>query len=432
MHFKIFTTADLHLGKKSSSIPSSLVESSSSFTWHRLVEWSIDNEADAVVLAGDIIDRDNRFFEAIGPIQQGFRRLKEAEIPVVMVAGNHDFDVLPDIIQSGEFDNVHLLGEKGTWEVKIIETGNGPVQFLGWSFPSQYIREDPLLQLTESKPDLNPNLPTIGVLHGDITDSKSKYAPLGMNNLIIDPVHVWVLGHVHIPGKYRNADPLVLYPGSPHSLNSKETGAHGPSLLTIEGRDYVTAEQIPLSPVRYEKLEVDITDVADESEFRTLITGQLIEDVESKAEELEQVSRIIYDVEVTGKHSSVTDVEGWFDFVEEFEQEVLSETVASIRTIENRTEPKVENLEELAKQPTPPGLLAKAILDIQSGEPSDFLDELYSQFKNKLDAANASMTYQPLRKEEEIYSDTGEAYKEFVQRECHKMLGTLLSQQEEV
>jgi aspartate/glutamate racemase len=50
MPFKLLTTADLHLGKKSSNVPRSLEESSTRFTWHRIIEWAVENEVDAVIL----------------------------------------------------------------------------------------------------------------------------------------------------------------------------------------------------------------------------------------------------------------------------------------------------------------------------------------------------------------------------------------------
>jgi len=53
MPLKILATADLHLGRKSSSVPRNLEESSTQFTWQRIIEYAIDKSVDVVVLAGD-------------------------------------------------------------------------------------------------------------------------------------------------------------------------------------------------------------------------------------------------------------------------------------------------------------------------------------------------------------------------------------------
>ena len=118
MAIKILATGDLHLGKRSSGIPENPEESSTKFTWNRIVDWSIKNEIDLLLLTGDIIDQDNRYYEAIGPLQAGFEKLNQANITVYMIAGNHDFDVLPEIVRPDRYNNVYLLGFNGKWEVK--------------------------------------------------------------------------------------------------------------------------------------------------------------------------------------------------------------------------------------------------------------------------------------------------------------------------
>lgn len=42
-------------------------------TWSRIVDYAIAHGVDVVALSGDIVDRDNRYFEAIGPFQRGLR-----------------------------------------------------------------------------------------------------------------------------------------------------------------------------------------------------------------------------------------------------------------------------------------------------------------------------------------------------------------------
>src|SRR5699024_2494987 len=232
-------TADLHLGRKSTQVSIDSDENATKYTWQRLIRWAFKNQVDAVVLAGDIIDRDNRYFEAIGPIHEGFEKLGAAGIPVIMTAGNHDFDVLRDIMQSNDYAHVHLLGENGQWEARTIETKSGPIQFLGWSFPQQYIHEDPLLKLASFEIPLNDD-PTIGILHGALNAPESKYAPIEMNRLMGKNVNAWVLGHIHKPVIHHENSPLIFYSGSPHALSPKEHVTHGPHLLTIESREKAT------------------------------------------------------------------------------------------------------------------------------------------------------------------------------------------------
>ena len=45
--------------------------------WESVVRAAVEQSVDAVVLAGDIIDRGNRYFESIGPLERGLRKLTE-------------------------------------------------------------------------------------------------------------------------------------------------------------------------------------------------------------------------------------------------------------------------------------------------------------------------------------------------------------------
>lgn len=426
---KILVSADLHLGKQSSNVSKLLSESSVKFTWDRMISLAVENSVDALLLAGDIVDRDNRFFEAIGPLQKGFETLGEAGIPVAMVSGNHDFDVLPDIIKNRRYDHVHILGEKGEWESKIIKTQSGELQVLGWSFPHQHIMEDPLLQFKDADLSLNPNLPTVGLLHGDVYDQKSQYAPLDIAGFPGSTPQAWVIGHIHKPAVIRKLAPLIFYPGSPQAMSSKEPGVHGPYMLMLEGQN-VTAEQVVISPVRYESLNVDVTGAEDESDFRNRLTQQISDDTRNRVKELEKVSRLVYDVVLTGSHPSLTNLEKWSHFADQFEQELISETVVSIRKVENSAKPVVKNLDELAKQPTPPGLLAKFIVEMENGKDSPMLMELMAKLKEKIGSINRSRTYQPLSRFEEQMDETNESARGLLLMESRRFLGELISQKD--
>ncbi len=362
MALTILATGDIHIGKKSSSIKQDVEESATKYSWNSIVDYAINNKVDVLVLTGDIVDQDNRYFEAIGPLQSGFEKLKQSDISVYMVAGNHDFDVLPQLIDSERYDNVHLLGANGIWGMKIFSKNGEKIQFVGWSFPNRHISEDPLLKFNMS--EIDSNITTIGLVHGDVDVPDSKYAPIDFNNFLVTPVHVWVLGHIHKPQRLKKSEPIVYYPGSPHALSSKEQGVHGPILLTIQSQEDIQIEQIPLSPVRYESLSIDITDKTDEESIRDTVTSKLFEDAQSKIMELETVSFLIYDVILKGHHSKIVDLEIWVSpIVDDYDQEIdKTETRLLVRKILIDVQPKVENMEELAQESSPVGILARTII----------------------------------------------------------------------
>src|SRR5690554_5452495 len=137
MALTILATGDIHIGKKSTGTQHDSDEIATKSTWLKIVDFAIQNDVDVLALTGDIVDQDNRYFEAIGPLQIGFEKLKNANIPVYMVSGNHDFDVLSQLVDANQYENIHLLGRKGTWEMKVFTKNGESIQFIGWSFPTR-------------------------------------------------------------------------------------------------------------------------------------------------------------------------------------------------------------------------------------------------------------------------------------------------------
>ncbi|MFO8236010.1 MAG: DNA repair exonuclease [Bacteroidales bacterium] len=429
MSVKILATADLHLGRKSSALPVDAEESSAKYTWNRFVELAIRQQVDIVLLAGDIVDRDNRYFEAIGPLQNGFTKLKEKGIQIYAVAGNHDYDVFQTIVASREYRNVHLLGARGDWEKKLFSKNNLEVQFVGWSFPKQHFKQNPLHSFDDLQ--LDSHRLTIGLLHSEVDTLESRYAPVTTGELSAKPVDVWILGHIHKPTDFDKQDPLIGYPGSPHAFNSGEKGVHGPLLIELQGKDDVTIERIPLSPVRYETITVKISNGFDEPDAREALTSKIID--HSNELEMENVSWLIYDIELKGEHSSVNEINEWLIYAkDDFEFQTSTGAKVAVRKIVNNVQPAVENLEELAKHPSPPGKLAETILAINKGESTSFLEQLIEEWSETQKRLNHSGIYAPLKNTEGsvIKSDRKQAI-DYIQQECNRLLSTLINQQEQ-
>lgn len=429
MALTVLATGDIHIGKKSSNIKDDAVEGATKYTWDRIVDYVIKNNVDVLALTGDIVDQDNRYFEAIGPLQSGFERLKQSNISVYMVAGNHDFEVLPQLVDSEKHSNIRLLGANGTWEMDTFSKNGKNIQFIGWSFPKKYVSEDPLLSFKIS--EIDPNLTTIGILHGDVGVDNSNYAPIDINNFMSHSVQAWILGHIHKPEILNKSEPIVYYPGSPHALSAKEQGIHGPILLTINSQTDIEIKQIPLSPVRYETLSVDITDKTDEASVRETVTSKLYEDAQSKKIELENVLFIIYDLILIGEHSKIKDLETWVNpIIADYDQEIEGvATQISVRKIELDVQPKVENMEELAKESSPAGVLAKTIIALQQGKTTEFADNLLQEWKSTHSSIRQSGTYHALRTTERFEIEENQDSTQYLLKECNRILTELIGQQ---
>ncbi|HEU4629716.1 MAG TPA: DNA repair exonuclease, partial [Gemmatimonadaceae bacterium] len=268
----VLCTGDLHIGRRPTRLPPHVDGRplASAQAWQALVDYALDQRVDLVALSGDVVDRANRYFEAIGPLERGLRRLAAAGIATVAVAGNHDHDVLPQLARTVGSDAFRLLGRGGTWERTSIQARGGErLHVDGWSFPAEHVRDDPLAGYA-LPPD--PGVPTLGLLHADLDAPGSHYAPVSLRDLRSHPIAFWLLGHVHGPALHAGdgAAP-VLYPGSPQPLHPGEPGVHGAWLLDLRAGCAPTVRQIPLATVRYETVDIDVSDVTDAAELRQVV-----------------------------------------------------------------------------------------------------------------------------------------------------------------
>jgi len=321
---KLLCTADVHLGRRPTRVPDGLDAHrlAPAAAWGRMVDYAVEQAVDAVLLAGDVVDADNRFYEAFAPLAEGVERLLAAGIPVYAVAGNHDHDVLGRL--ADQFEGFHLLGRGGVWEVAELQSepfsggarpavfplkptdgiggksagqarplnGQGPtsnVQLLGWSFPDRYVARNPL----DSFPPLDADRPTVGLLHADVDAAGSRYAPVRLAELTSKPLAAWLLGHVHQPGLLSGSPP-VLYPGSLQGLDPGEPGRRGAWLLSI-GDGPARFEPVPLAALRYEPIDVDLSDHPADEPLDAQIAAAVRDQVHTLREELGPTEAVYVD-----------------------------------------------------------------------------------------------------------------------------------------
>lgn len=259
---RLLLTGDLHIGRTSTRISADrpLSERSAAGAWERIVRLALRERCDAVLLSGDVADQDNRYWEAIGPLERGATELAEAGVAIVAVAGNHDHDVLPRLADRMPEGALTLLGREGVWERTTLRDREGRARMHvdGWSFRAAHEPADPLAHYEPVRSD---DLPLLGLVHGDLNVADSRYAPLRSDRLAHAGPDAWLLGHVHAPALHDlGAGRWALYPGSPQALDPGESGAHGVWLLELDGRTVPAPRPRPLSTVRYDALDVDLTD----------------------------------------------------------------------------------------------------------------------------------------------------------------------------
>jgi len=425
---ELLCTGDIHLGRHPSRIPDDLdgPDLSPKAVWLSTVQKAIDRDVDAVVVAGDIVDQENRYFEAFGAFEDGIAQLDEAEIPVVVVAGNHDFDALPDMVDNLDSDTLQFLGREGKWERWTLEQNGEPVaHFDGWSFSAEHVYESPFEEY--ELPTTN-DAPQIGVLHADLDSRGSRYAPVLSSELRDTAADAWLLGHIHSPGIRIDSQPLALYSGSPQPLDPGEQQAHGPWTMTIPETGDVRAEQIPLASVRYDQVSVDVSEVKNPQEATAVISEEIKDHVRTELD-TRSLELSLVRVRLTGRtdaHSALVEKHRSMERDLGFREGSVSVRIESINV---DTRPAID-LEDLAEGDNAAAHLADLLLEIENGDPQETYSEVVGDSLAAIRQAHNANAYNPLRRETELEDPADGDAIEFLEQQARVLLDTLLSQKE--
>lgn len=252
---KFVLSADLHLGCTSTRLPEEWKEKGRTISaWKRLVDATISEKPEMLILCGDLVDSRNQLWETLGPLKEGISRLHAAGIHCIAVSGNHDATTLPDLATQLPEEAFTLLGKNGEWQRKTVSREGQPVMHIdGWSFPSAKVAVDP----ARSYPfqDGTDSLPVLAMVHGDPGSPSSQYAPLSIPFLQSLPVSGWLLGHIH-KSDFTAGTPWVLMPGSPHPLDPGEPGSHHAWIMELSEGRLLPPKPFCPALLRYETVEL--------------------------------------------------------------------------------------------------------------------------------------------------------------------------------
>lgn len=255
---RIVAVADVHLGKQPSKAPDALghaADLSVAQAWRNLVAYCAEDPPSALLIAGDLVDDDDDLFEATATVSKGVAHLAALGTRVIAVSGNHDQKALQRV--AAEVKQLEVLGHGGRWESATLEVDRERLRVLGWSFPHARHHETPVDDRLRSLAAEPFDGPTIGLLHGDLDATQSPYAPVRRRDLEALPTAAWLLGHQHVTHDLDRQEKPVGYLGSLAASDPGEFGRHGAWEVTLQAGQ-ITFKHVPLAPLRYERLSVEL------------------------------------------------------------------------------------------------------------------------------------------------------------------------------
>lgn len=234
----------------------------------RLVDLALNEQVDFVLLVGDLFDQAQQSVQAQAALMVQLERLNEAQIPVILSFGNHDF-------QSDEADwhfpaNVHAFGSQ-VETVTLTTAQQTRVAITGFSYSQRWLTTDLSAQFPLKSPTADYQ---IGMWHGQTGVVGDHYAPFSITELLSKHYDYWALGHIH-QRQLLNQQPPIAYPGNSQGRQRNETGEKGCLLVTSTADHKLTPVFKPLAEIIWQDWQPKLVGALSRTTLLAQLTDQL-------------------------------------------------------------------------------------------------------------------------------------------------------------
>ncbi len=248
-----------------------------------------DKQVDAVTISGDLFDQDASGQELRDKLRQVF---SQHDFPIFILPGNHD----TRSFQQGHFfgSNVTIINDSQPQQLDQAAIYGIPFQPLSTKQLNQKIQD--------LNRKLDPKVTNILLFHGELTDlffsgsdfgdeGDQRYLPLQLNLLAETNFDYCLAGHFHtnfVVKQFKNKSrkkAYFVYPGSPVSITSKETGQRSTALIRIGqapepvkiNSHHFQQVQLTFNPEddlkKFEQLEQQLTNLSAQATALITVTG---------------------------------------------------------------------------------------------------------------------------------------------------------------
>ncbi|KUP95138.1 metallophosphoesterase family protein [Thermobifida cellulosilytica] len=285
---KLLHAADLHVDSplrglsRYEGAPAEQLRGATRRALENLVDLALAEEVTAVLLAGDVYDGDWPDYNTGLFFARQMGRLHDADIPVYLIAGNHDAqNSMTRTLTLSLPGNVHYFPTDRP-DTAVDERRGLAVH--GQGFARRDVRDN----LAAHYPEPRSGLFNVGLLHTALSgrEGHEPYAPCSVDQLVDHGYEYWALGHVHQRRVEYDADVKVVFPGNIQGRHANEAGAKGCTLVTVDGRHRVAdlRHHDLDTAARWHDLRVDVRAARDLPDVFRAVTEQLDKELAADTE----------------------------------------------------------------------------------------------------------------------------------------------------
>lgn len=230
----------------------------------RLSELARSTRAEAVLLAGDLLDGDRVYYETVEALS---RTLGQIDAPVFIAPGNHDYYTSRSPYAVNPWpENVHIFR---SGQIEAVELPGGNAVVYGAAFTADG-RGESLLRGFSAPQDGKLHLM---VLHADVDARQgSRYCPVSSADIAASGLDYLALGHIHTcTGVQRAGNVPWAYSGCPEGRGFDETGVKGVLCGEVEPGGRADLNFVPLCQRQYRMVELPVTQQDDADSIVTQV-----------------------------------------------------------------------------------------------------------------------------------------------------------------
>ncbi|MCU1628381.1 MAG: metallophosphoesterase [Pseudonocardia sp.] len=234
-----------------------------------LVDLVVDDEADALLLAGDVYDGNWKDYATGQFFVRQMSRLHDEGVPVFLINGNHDAE--SEITRSLRLPpNVHRLSTERPETVTLDDLG---LAVHGQGFAHRAVLEN----LVPAYPDAIPGLVNVGLLHTSVqgAEGHDSYAPCAPEDLATCGYEYFALGHVHDRRTVCDGRHVAAFSGNLQGRHPRETGAKGALVVDVETGGRAELRHTVCDVARWEHLRLDLGLARDMDEVLAVVDAAL-------------------------------------------------------------------------------------------------------------------------------------------------------------